>query len=102
MLISCLMVLLSATVRSCARDPANSEIVPRSEATITQQFSVALTVVSFGRIPLRHVSVGAGPLSRQLDGRQPGGRHRINNPKSGSWVIAYWGRIGGAVGDGHI
>jgi pentatricopeptide repeat protein len=23
-------------------------------------------------------------------------------PKSGSWVIAYWGRIGGTVGDGHI
>jgi hypothetical protein len=26
----------------------------------------------------------------------------INDPKSGSWVIAYWGRIGGTVGDGHI
>src|SRR3984893_18800747 len=62
--------------------PANSEIVAHSGTTITQQFSVALTVVSFGRIPPRHVSVGAGPLSRHLDGRQPGGRPRSTNSEA--------------------
>src|ERR1700730_5429646 len=63
--------------------PANSEIVAHSGTTITQQFGVALTVVSFGRIPPRHVSVGAGSPTaariREFDARQRGIRHRMDN-----------------------